>query len=69
MVFDAMPHAFWYRFDLPESKEALEAQANFLDRHLAEDPIELRLSCAAPLRSKLSFQYFENALDGCDVFP
>ena len=34
MVFDAMPHAFWYRFDLPESKEALEAQANFRDQHL-----------------------------------
>jgi hypothetical protein len=33
MVFDAMPHAFWYRFDLPESKEALEAQASFLDQH------------------------------------
>jgi len=24
----------WYRFDLPESKEALEAQASFLDQHL-----------------------------------
>jgi epsilon-lactone hydrolase len=34
MVFDALPHAFWYRFDLPESKEALEAQATFLDQHL-----------------------------------
>ena len=34
MVFDAMPHAFWYSFSLPESKEALEAQASFLDRHL-----------------------------------
>jgi len=34
MVFDALPHAFWYRFDLPESKEALEAQASFLDQHL-----------------------------------
>jgi epsilon-lactone hydrolase len=34
MVFDAMPHAFWYLFDLPESKEALEAQASFLARHL-----------------------------------
>src|SRR5258708_3177160 len=34
MVFDAMPHAFWYRFDLPESKEALEAQASFLDHYL-----------------------------------
>ena len=35
MVFDAMPHAFWYLFDLPESREALEAQAGFLDRHLS----------------------------------
>jgi len=34
MVFDALPHAFWYQFDLPESREALEAQASFLDRHL-----------------------------------
>jgi monoterpene epsilon-lactone hydrolase len=35
MVFDALPHAFWYRFDLPESLEALDAQAKFLDQHLA----------------------------------
>jgi RNA processing factor Prp31 len=34
MVFDAMPHAHWYSFHFPESKEALEAQARFLDRHL-----------------------------------
>jgi monoterpene epsilon-lactone hydrolase len=34
MVFDAMKHAHWYAFDLPESKEALEAQARFLDQHL-----------------------------------
>jgi len=34
MVFDAMPHAHWYSFHLPESREALEAQARFLNRHL-----------------------------------
>jgi monoterpene epsilon-lactone hydrolase len=34
MVFDALPHAFWYQFDLPESREALEAQTSFLDRRL-----------------------------------
>jgi len=34
MVFDALQHAFWYQFDLPESREALEAQASFLDLHL-----------------------------------
>jgi acetyl esterase/lipase len=35
MVFDAMPHAHWYTFHMPESKEALEAQARFLDERLA----------------------------------
>jgi epsilon-lactone hydrolase len=35
MVFDAMPHAHWYSFQFPESKEALEAQARFLDSHLS----------------------------------
>jgi monoterpene epsilon-lactone hydrolase len=34
IVFDALPHAHWYSFHLPESKEALEAQASFLDRYL-----------------------------------
>jgi len=34
MVFDALPHAFWYQFDLPESREALEAQARFLDKYV-----------------------------------
>lgn len=34
IVFDALPHAHWYSFHLPESKEALEAQAKFLDDHL-----------------------------------
>jgi acetyl esterase/lipase len=35
IVFDAMPHAHWYSIHLPEAKEALEAQARFLDRHLS----------------------------------
>jgi acetyl esterase/lipase len=35
IVFDAMPHAHCYSFDLPESQEALHAQASFLDQHLS----------------------------------
>jgi len=35
IVFDAMPHAHWYSIHLPEAKEAFEAQARFLDRHLS----------------------------------
>jgi epsilon-lactone hydrolase len=31
VVFEALPHAFWYHFQLPETKEALELMANFLD--------------------------------------
>lgn len=34
IVFDALPHAHWYTFHLPESKEALEYQASFFNRHL-----------------------------------
>jgi epsilon-lactone hydrolase len=31
VVFEALPHAFWYHFELPETKEALELMAKFLD--------------------------------------
>jgi acetyl esterase/lipase len=33
-VFDAMPHAHWYAFHLPEAKEALDIMARFFLRHL-----------------------------------
>jgi monoterpene epsilon-lactone hydrolase len=31
VVFEALPHAFWYHFQLPETKEALQIMANFFD--------------------------------------
>ncbi len=31
VVFDSLPHAFWYHFDFPETREALEIMANFFD--------------------------------------
>lgn len=34
VVFEALPHAFWNNPALPESKEADQLMANFLDRHL-----------------------------------
>jgi epsilon-lactone hydrolase len=34
IVFEALPHAFWYHFQLPETKEALELMANFFERKL-----------------------------------
>ena len=34
LVFEAMPHAFWYHFSLPETQEALEAMAKFFDEHV-----------------------------------
>jgi epsilon-lactone hydrolase len=34
MVFEALPHAFWYHFQLPETKEALAAMAKFFDTKL-----------------------------------
>jgi monoterpene epsilon-lactone hydrolase len=34
IVYDALPHAFWYTVGIPEAVEALEFQAKFLDGHL-----------------------------------
>jgi len=31
VVFEALPHAFWYNFQLPETKECLELMAKFFD--------------------------------------
>jgi monoterpene epsilon-lactone hydrolase len=31
VVFEALPHAFWYHFEVPETREALELMAHFLD--------------------------------------
>lgn len=35
VVFEALPHAFWYHFQLPETKEALELMAKFFDEKVA----------------------------------
>jgi monoterpene epsilon-lactone hydrolase len=34
VVFEALPHAFWYHFQLPETKEALELMARFFDERV-----------------------------------
>jgi epsilon-lactone hydrolase len=31
LVFEGLPHAFWYHFQLPETREALDMMAKFLD--------------------------------------
>ncbi len=35
VVFDALPHAFWYHFEFPETHEALHLLAQFLDEKVA----------------------------------
>lgn len=34
LVYEAMPHAFWYHFQMPESREALGLMAKFFDDKL-----------------------------------
>jgi epsilon-lactone hydrolase len=36
VVFEALPHAFWNNPELPESKEADQIMAKFLDKHLGK---------------------------------
>ena len=35
VVYEALPHAFWYHFEFPETREALETMASFFDQKLA----------------------------------
>jgi epsilon-lactone hydrolase len=34
VVYEALPHAFWYHFQLPETREALELMAKFFDEKI-----------------------------------
>jgi epsilon-lactone hydrolase len=36
VVFEALPHAFWYHFELPETTEALQLMAKFFDEKLGK---------------------------------
>jgi acetyl esterase/lipase len=36
LVYEALPHAFWYHFDLPETQETLQAMAGFFEQKLAK---------------------------------
>ena len=36
VVFEALPHAFWYHFELPETKEALDRMAKFFDEKVGQ---------------------------------
>ena len=37
VVFEALPHAFWYDYHLPETKEALGIMAKFFDKKLGAE--------------------------------
>jgi hypothetical protein len=37
VVFEALPHAFWYHFQLPETKEALALMAKFFEERVGGD--------------------------------
>lgn len=34
VVFEALPHAFWYHFQLPETQEALQIMAKFFNQNV-----------------------------------
>ena len=39
IVFEALPHAFWYHFSLPETREALKLMAKFFDDKLEHQSV------------------------------
>src|SRR3979411_746427 len=36
LVFEALPHAFWYHFQLPETREALDMMAKFFEEKVGK---------------------------------
>jgi hypothetical protein len=34
LVFEVIPHAFWYHFELPETMECLNLMAKYFDKKL-----------------------------------
>lgn len=36
VVFEALPHAFWYDYHLPETREALNIMAQFFNKHVGQ---------------------------------
>lgn len=38
VVYEALPHAFWYHYQLPETREALDLMANFFQQKLVRIP-------------------------------
>jgi epsilon-lactone hydrolase len=44
VVFEALPHAFWYHFQLPETREALELMAKFFDERIGRQPAAAKKS-------------------------
>ena len=36
VVFEALPHAFWYHFNFPETTEALQIMADFFDQKVGQ---------------------------------
>jgi monoterpene epsilon-lactone hydrolase len=36
VVFEALPHAFWYHFQLPETRQALEIMAKFFEEKIGK---------------------------------
>ena len=49
VVFEALPHGFWYHFQMPETKEALQLMADFFDKKVADRNLELIELTASPL--------------------
>jgi monoterpene epsilon-lactone hydrolase len=37
VVFEALPHAFWYHFELPETQEALQIMSNFFSQKMGRE--------------------------------
>jgi len=51
LVYEAMPHAFWYHFQFPETQDALQQMAKFFDEKvIAEKPLAKPSTATKPAK-------------------
>jgi acetyl esterase/lipase len=51
LIYEALPHAFWYHFQFPETQDALQQMAKFLDEKVvAEKPSDKTAAATKPAK-------------------
>ncbi len=69
VVFDGLPHAFWYHPEMPESIEANHIMAKFFVEHLAEVVCRASFELTVDLLSESERQFDQGVVENLSMRP